>query len=71
MQCVTDSTARKLVRDQGVAHQFLIQRFRHLIIQNIGFTGRQPVAGNKILINTRFDIDHRLVNAGDVRGTGF
>ena len=53
---IANGAAGKLMGDQAVAYQFLIQRFGDIIFNYQRMTGAQAVAYDKRLIHFRFDI---------------
>ncbi len=70
MHGVADGATGKLMGDQVVPHQLLIQRFRHIVFDNQRVPGAQPVTRDKRIVHFCFDIHQRLIDTHHPGGVG-
>src|SRR5476651_2546283 len=54
VQGITNGSPRKLMSDQRLAHQFLIERFGRIVVNHARFTGFKDIARNEVFIYPGF-----------------
>ncbi len=71
MHGVADGAASKLMGDEIFAHQLLIQRFGHVILNHQRVSGAQTVTRDKRIIHFGFNIHQRLIDTDHPGSAGF
>ncbi|MNT69644.1 hypothetical protein D3C72_2079750 [compost metagenome] len=71
MQGIADGAAGKLVGDQIIVAQFLIQRLGDVILNHQGVPQAQTVTLDEGIVHFGFDIHQRLIDTDDIGGADF
>ncbi len=70
MHGVADGATGKLMGNEVVPYQILVQRFRHIVFNDQGVPGAQAVTRDKRIVHFCFNIHQRLIDTHHPGGVG-